>query len=135
MVRPETNSQNIQLLTSQEHTLKISAKMLSGSQVIQLFVSKFHPNCQFANRLSWQKQVKFQINLTFEVVKILSLNFQDFFKSLNSLRANFEEIWRWCGVDLPKNCCFDMEWPFSKLKTAFCEYWTSIGTGAMTIYS
>ena len=92
MVRPETNSQNIQLLTSQEHTVKISAKMLSGSQVIQLFVSKFHPNCQFANRLSWQKQVKFQINLTFEVVKILSLIFQDFFKSLNSLRANFEEI-------------------------------------------
>ena len=66
--------------------------MLSGSQVIQLFVSKFHPNCQLANRLNWQKQVKFQIGLTFEVVKLLSPNFQDFFKSLNSLRANFEEI-------------------------------------------
>ena len=46
--------------------------MLSGSQVIQLFLSKFHPNCQLANKLDWQKQVKFQIDITFEVVKILS---------------------------------------------------------------
>ena len=65
---------------------KFQLKMLSGSQVIQLFLSKFHPNCQLANRVDWQKQVKFQINLTLEVVKILSLNFQDFFKSLNSVR-------------------------------------------------
>ena len=53
--------------------------MLSGSQVIQLFLLKFHPNCQLTNRVNWQKQVKFQIDLTFEIVKILSLNFQDFF--------------------------------------------------------
>ena len=65
---------------------KFQLKMLSGSQVIQLFLSKFHPNCQLANRLDWQKQGKFQIDITFEVVKILSLNFQDFFKSLNSVR-------------------------------------------------
>ena len=61
-------------------------KMLSGSQVIQLFLSKFHPNCQLANRLDWQEQGKFQIDITFKVVKISSLNFQDFFKSLNSVR-------------------------------------------------
>ena len=60
--------------------------MLCGSQVSQLFLSKFHPDCQLANRLDWQKQVKFQIDITFKVVKILSLNFQDFFKSLNSAR-------------------------------------------------
>ena len=60
--------------------------MLSGSQVIQLFLPKFHLNCQLANRLDWQKQVKFQIGITFEVVKIMSLNFQGFFKSLNSVR-------------------------------------------------
>ena len=60
--------------------------MLSGSQVIQLFLVKFHLNCQVTNRLDWQKQVKFQIDITFEVVKILGLNFQDFFKSLNSVR-------------------------------------------------
>ena len=78
---------------------KFQLKMLSGSQVIQLFLSKFHPNCQLANRLDWQKQVKFQIDITLEVVKILSLNFQ-------GLRANFEEIWRWWGVDLPKKSLF-----------------------------
>ena len=62
-------------------------KMLSGSQVIQSFLSKFHPNCQLANELDWQKQVKLQLDITtFEVVKIFSLNFQDFFKSLNSVR-------------------------------------------------
>ena len=60
--------------------------MLSGSEVIQLFLSKFHLNCQPANRLDWQKQVKFQIDITFKVVKIQSLNFQDLFKSLNSVR-------------------------------------------------
>ena len=60
--------------------------MLSGSQVIQLFLSKFYPNCQLANRLDWQEQGKFQIDITFKVVKISSLNFQDFFKSLNSVR-------------------------------------------------
>ena len=60
--------------------------MLSGSQVIQLFLSKFHQNCQLANRLNWQKHLKFQIDITFKVVKILSLNFEDFFKSLNSAR-------------------------------------------------
>ena len=43
-------------------------------------------NCQPANRLDWQEQVKFQIVITFKVVKILSLNFQDLFKSLNSVR-------------------------------------------------
>ena len=99
MLRPETNSQNysyrhmycIVLLVFKQtyvrNTLrKFQLKMLSGSQVIQLFLSKFHPNCQLANRLDWQKQVKFQIDITFEVVKILSLNFQDFFKSLNSVR-------------------------------------------------
>ena len=62
--------------------------MLSSSQVIQLFLSKFHPNCQLANILDWQKQGKLQIDTTFEVVKILSLNFQDFFKSLNSVRES-----------------------------------------------
>ena len=46
--------------------------MLSGSQVIQLFLSKIHPNCQLANKLDWQKQVRFQIDTTFEVVKILN---------------------------------------------------------------
>ena len=46
--------------------------MLSGSQVIQLFLSKFNQNCQLANKLDWQKQVKFQIDITFEVVKTLS---------------------------------------------------------------
>ena len=66
--------------------------MLSNSQVIQLFLSEFHRNLQLANRFDWQKQVKFQIGITFEVVKILSLNFWDFFKSLNSVRANFEDI-------------------------------------------
>ena len=84
--------------------------MLSGSQVIQLFLSKFHPNCQLANRLDWQKQGKFQIDITFEVVKILSLNFQDFFKSLNSVREpilkKFEEVR--CRPS-KKNSCFDME--------------------------
>ena len=65
---------------------KFQLKMVSGSQVIQLFLSKFDPNCQLANRHDWQKQVKFQIDITFEVAKILSLNFLDFFKSLNSVR-------------------------------------------------
>ena len=59
--------------------------MSSSSQLIQLFLSKFHPNCQVANILDWQKQGKFEIDTTFEVVKILSVNFQDFFKSLNSV--------------------------------------------------
>ena len=59
--------------------------MLSGSQFIQLFLSKFHPICQLANRLSWQKQVKFQVDITFEVVKMLSLNFQDFLSCLSSV--------------------------------------------------
>ena len=54
-------------------------KMLSGSLVIQLFLSQYHPNCQLANELDWQKQVKLQLDIiTFEVVKIFSLNFQDF---------------------------------------------------------
>ena len=66
--------------------------MLSGSQVIQLFLSKFHLNCQLANRLDWQKEVKVHINITFEVVKILSSNFQDFFKSLNSVREPILKI-------------------------------------------
>ena len=84
--------------------------MFSGSQVIQLFLSKFHRNCQLTNRLDWQKQVKFQIDITFEVVKILSLNFQDFFKSLNGVSEpivkRFEE-----GevLTFQKNCCFGME--------------------------
>ena len=60
--------------------------MLSCSHDIQLFLSKFHLNCQLANRLDWQEQVKFQIDITFEVVKILSFNFQDFFKSLTNVR-------------------------------------------------
>ena len=59
--------------------------MLSGSQFIQLFLSKFRPICQLANRLSWQKQVKFQVDITFEVVKMLSLNFQDFLSCLSSV--------------------------------------------------
>ena len=89
--------------------------MLSGSLVIQLFLSKFHPNCQLANELDWQKQVKLQLDIiTFEVVKILSLNFQDFFKSLNSVR---EPIWKRFEdrevKTFQKNCCFDMEWPIT----------------------
>ena len=90
-------------------------KMLGGSLVIQLFLSKFHPNCQLANELDWQKQVKLQLDIiTFEVVKILSLNFQDFFKSLNSVR---EPIWKRFEdrevKTFQKNCCFDMEWPIT----------------------
>ena len=46
--------------------------MLISSQVIQLILSKFYPNCQLTNILDWQKQVKFQIDVTLEVVKILS---------------------------------------------------------------
>ena len=37
--------------------MNLSAKnVLRGSQVIPIFLSKFHPNCQLANRLDWQKQ-------------------------------------------------------------------------------
>ena len=80
--------------------------MLSGSQVIQLFLSEFHLDCQLTNRLDWQKQVKFQIDITFEVMKILSLNLQDFFKSLNSV---IEPILNRFEDGEVKNCCFDME--------------------------
>ena len=80
--------------------------MLSGSQVIQLFFSEFHLDCQLTNRLGWQKRVKFQIDITFEVMKILSLNLQDFFKSLNSV---IEPILKRFEDGEVKNCCFDME--------------------------
>ena len=46
--------------------------MFISSQGIQLFLSKFHPNRQLANKLDWQKQVRFQIDITFEVVKIVN---------------------------------------------------------------
>ena len=37
--------------------MNISAKnVLRGSQVIPIFLSKSHPNCQLAHRLDWQKQ-------------------------------------------------------------------------------
>ena len=66
--------------------MKIQAKNVEWLSSYSIFLSKFHSNCQLANRLDWQKQVKFQIDITFEVVKILSLIFQDFLKSLNSVR-------------------------------------------------
>ena len=37
--------------------MNLSAKnVLRGSQVIPIFLSKSHPNCQLAHRLDWQKQ-------------------------------------------------------------------------------
>ena len=68
------------------NTLKISAKnveWLSSYSIISLNISS---KLSASKYIRLAKQVKFQIDITFEVVKILSVNFQDFFKSLNSVR-------------------------------------------------
>ena len=57
------------ILTDQRHKM-LQWKMLSSSEVIKLFLSKFHPNCQLENWPNLEKQVKFKIDITFEVVKI-----------------------------------------------------------------
>ena len=66
--------------------------MFSSSQGIQLFLSKFHPNRQLANKLDWQKQVRFQIH-NFRSCEDSELKFSGLFQIIEwCKRANFEEI-------------------------------------------
>ena len=69
-----------------QHTVKISAKNVGWFSSYSITSLKISSKLSASKYIRLAKQVKFQIDITFEVVKILSLNFQDFFKSLNSVR-------------------------------------------------
>ena len=81
-----------QVLLEVRNTLEISGENVAWFASYSIISLKISSELSASKLPQLAKKVNFQINITFKVVKILSLNFKDFFKSLHSVRANFEEI-------------------------------------------